>query len=763
MRDPQIESMQAEFIADFTERLANLAKILEPTDSMHISEGFPLDAVFRTIHSLKGTAGMFGFEKVTQIATLLETLLTELRQGRIKITSDLVALIIESIDEMIALLTNSQEGRTASQYEQLLIRMNTLLDGELLETRGVASSDTVKQADLGSEDQEGHGSQGEPDAVACGSRGSGVSSKSPSTGLSHSPSDLADLSVKVSISILDSMMELISELRSQQIAIARAIKHMPSQFGDRRLKSNLLKVSIESNKSISAVEALLTNARLVPLSILFERFRIEVRRLSRMLGKEVKIIIQGGETKIDRALLEKLYDPVLHIVRNAIAHGVETAEERKSKGKPMTGTLVMRASVVGNEVRIEIEDDGRGIDPENIANVARQRGMMVPDGENIFDLLFTPGFTTSTEPDEVSGRGVGLDAVKQEVGKLRGTVRLSSTLGKGTSVVLSVPLTMVVSRGLLIEQGKLPLIIPDSAVIQVNRLPEEVKNREYIEVKGTNVKLVHLGLLIGDSEDCDTRFVTIVSSGENKIGITSSRVYGEVDIVSKPVPWLFSFPDYIDGLAEVLDGRVGFVINPARMGAKFDSLQVGLRSGGEEHEPIGFDIFSQDDETVDLLIFRNRSKYYALPAALVKQVVRLVKVTKLPCWGGAWLGACFIRGQCYLLGWTEEEPFMDGALAKWVIALNAPQNCGVIAEEVERIVNVSRSKIAMIGIPRRVQSKGRIDQSIDHLIQIFATFAWEGYEVNLIDVLGVLGKSGRSRQEQASHLSRGQEGIDFGR
>lgn len=738
LENQQLNEMQAEFIADFSERLTSLTNILERIDVSNLQERFPLDLVFRTIHSLKGTAGMFGLHTVGRIAASVESLLTRVRRGAIKVNQDLLELIIESIDEMIALLGGTEGEKAESHYEELVNRIRLLTDQDQIKTSLTSSS-----VDFSEKIDESRCTGNFENSQKCtdlykGSEPPCNHSESASVNSADIQSHTGDLSVKVDIGTLDSMMEMISELRSGYLAMARTIRHLPSGLGDRQLKSTLLKASLESRKSISALEGVLKDVRLVPLSILFERFRIEVRRLARMLGKEAEIVIEGGETKIDRALIDKLYNPMLHIIRNAIAHGIETPQERRKAGKPTRGTLVMRAGISANQIRIEVEDDGRGIDADRIVSVARQLGITIGDGDSIFDLLFIPGFTTSTGADEISGRGVGLDAVKREVEKLRGTVELDSCPGKGTSVSLHLPLTMVVSRGLLLEEGDIPLIVPDSDVVQVVKIPQEAQRSGFLKIEGMDVRLICLESLIGATTDSSSKFATIVSAGEKKIGITSSRVLGEIDVVSKPIPCLFSVPSYIDGLAEISDGRAAFILNAGRVGRKCEAFQVSIRSMEQDGLETSGSIFSQGSEMVELVIFRDQDNYYAVPAGLVKQIVRSVRITRVPSLSGECVGIGFIRGECYLLAWAGRGPLTEGNLAKWAIALRVPGNCGLVAEQVERVTEVPKSEITLVSRGSMLETKGQSSKLANQFVEVLASARWNRHNLKIVGFHGTL-------------------------
>lgn len=722
MKEEQVDRMQADFIDDFTERLTNLAGALERIDPNRIQEDFPVDLVFRMMHSLKGTAGMFGLDAIGEIAASIEAILTEVRRGSIKPDSQLLGLVIEAIDEMIAQLGQAKIGQPAGKSSQLPSRLRSFMEASQAPPQSQAAQE-ARNSQLAI-DQEGQAqtlARTQPDD---GSRS--VPSKDQPQ--DHTP----DLSVKIQINTLDSIIQLISDLRSIHIAIANAIRELPALSENRRLRSRLLKASIESRKSVSELQRILSMARLVPASTLFERFRVEVRRLARMVGKEVELVIEGGETRVDRAVLERLYDPILHIIRNSVAHGIETPQERRAAGKPTKGKVIMRAGIAGNQIRIEVEDDGRGIDKEKIAAIAQQFGMDSQEGQGVFDLLFLPGFTTCPQADQICGRGVGLDAVRSEVEKLRGTVRLRSDLSKGTTVSLLLPLTMVVSRGLLIEDGGLAFIIPDSDVIQVVKIPDAAEMADLKAVDMGDLRIIRLGSILGTNAGDEPKFVTFVSAGDEKLGLLASNVIGEIDIVSKPLPQVLSIPGYVDGVAELGDGRAGLILNTGLISSNFEAAGFDVKSQAWVRPNRDSIAFLQEADELELVVFRNGKSYYAVLAGLVKEIVRSIRPTPLPSSGPGGLALGFIRGQCHLLCRADDQPLNTQHVSAWVISLRVPANCGLIADKVEQIVKVSRAAISSKLEPLRSNP----------LVEVVANLTWQKQDVSIVDLLGTLKNMG---------------------
>jgi len=328
--------------------------------------------------------------------------------------------------------------------------------------------------------------------------------------------------------------------------------------------------------------------RMVPISQIFSRFPRLVRDLSKSLNKKVNLVIEGEETELDKSVIEDLLDPLMHSVRNALDHGVESPEDRRSAGKPEEGTVMLRASNEGNMIIIEIADDGKGIDVEAVRNKAIERGLIHPskvltDLES-FNLIFDPGFSTAAAITNISGRGVGLDVVKRQIEKLNGSVTVSSQRGKGSKFTIKLPLTLAIIQGLLVRVGRETYSIPITSVIESHRIkPSEIRmidNYEVFNVRNDVVSLLRLNRLfrIQTAEQGDYCFVVIVGTSDKRVGLMVDSLIGEEDVVIKPLRDQFTNSPGIAGASILGDGSVCLIIDVSQL------LELGQKKELEERQ-----------------------------------------------------------------------------------------------------------------------------------------------------------------------------------
>lgn len=326
--------------------------------------------------------------------------------------------------------------------------------------------------------------------------------------------------------------------------------------------------------------------RMVPISQIFSRFPRLVRDLSKSLTKRIELVIEGEETELDKSVIEDLLDPLMHSVRNAIDHGIESPEERRAAGKSEEGTILLKASNEGNMIIIEIADDGKGIDIEAVRAKAVERGLIHPNKVlteiEAYNLIFEAGFSTAKAVTNISGRGVGLDVVRRQIEKLNGSVTVSSQRGKGSRFTIKLPLTLAIIQGLLVRVGKEVYSIPITSVIESHRIkPSDVKmidNYEVFNIRNDVIALLRLNRLfrIPTSEQRDYHFVVIVGTADKRVGLMVDSLIGEEDVVIKPLRDQFTQSPGIAGASILGDGSVCLIIDVSQL------LELGLKRELEE-------------------------------------------------------------------------------------------------------------------------------------------------------------------------------------
>lgn len=342
----------------------------------------------------------------------------------------------------------------------------------------------------------------------------------------------------------------------------------------RSTTQNLGRISSELQEGVMKI-------RMVPIGTIFNRFPRVVRDLSRDLGRKVNLVIEGEETELDKTVVDDLLDPIMHCVRNSVDHGIETPDVRKAAGKDETGTLTLKAANEGNMIVIDIMDDGQGIEVDKVRDKAIKKGLISPNkilsNQEAYNLIFLPGFSTSDKISNVSGRGVGLDVVKTMVEKLKGTISVSSELGKGSKFSIRLPLTLAIIQGLLVRVGKELYSIPITNVVESQRVKKEtintIDNYEVLNVRNEVISILRLGRLfnIRKTDDGEYCFIVIVGSAEKKIGVMVDELIGEEDVVIKPLQDQFTASPGIAGATVLGDGSVSLIVDVNQL------LELGVK------------------------------------------------------------------------------------------------------------------------------------------------------------------------------------------
>lgn len=374
--------------------------------------------------------------------------------------------------------------------------------------------------------------------------------------------------VRVDSTKLDNLMNLLGEIVIGQASLHRIADEIEEEKAF-RLKNSLYgldRVTREFQEQIMSI-------RMVPIGPTFEQFKRFVRDAAHNMGKEIKLHIEGGDTELDKTVIEKIGDPLKHMIRNAIDHGIETSDERRKSGKPAHGTINLKAYHQEGNVYIDIIDDGRGIDLEKVKRKAVSLGLISPEEEITKDklvaIVFNPGFSTSEQASDLSGRGVGMDVVKTNIEELRGSVEIKTREGEGTLIRIKLPLTLAIIEGMLVRVGRSVLIIPLLSVVETIQIRREgyktVEGKgEVILVRGEYISLIRLNELFGIEANFtnpwDALIVIVESNGE-RIGIMIDDLMGQQQIVIKSLDTFISTSRSISGATILGDGRVALIID----------------------------------------------------------------------------------------------------------------------------------------------------------------------------------------------------------
>lgn len=375
-----------------------------------------------------------------------------------------------------------------------------------------------------------------------------------------------DAGIRVQAERLDELMDQVGEL---VIAQAR-LRQLANNGSDLHLKS----LVEEIERLSSQLRDTTMGIRMVPIGSLFSRFRRLVRDLSRELGKDIQLTTAGEETELDKTVIERLHDPLVHLIRNSLDHGIEGPQDREAKGRPRQGTIHLSAVHSGAQVLISIRDDGRGIDPAKVRAKAEENGLIPPGADltdsELFQLIFLPGFSTAAHITNVSGRGVGMDVVKRAIDALRGSIDVTSTLGVGTTITLRLPLTLAIIDGLLVRVGDGRYVIPLSAVEENVELPPEADSRstgrDFLDIRDEVVPFLRLrGLFRVTTPPDPYQKVVIVSAGEGRVGLAVDQIIGDHQTVIKSLSKLHADVQTFSGATILGDGTVALILDVPRL------------------------------------------------------------------------------------------------------------------------------------------------------------------------------------------------------
>src|SRR5579885_697165 len=535
-RDPELIN---DFVVEAGEHLSNVELQLLALDQ-DAANAEALHAIFRGFHTIKGLAGFLGLDPIQEVAHEIETVLDLARNGSFRITPAHIDVILAGRDYL---------DRSLAALKQMLETGNApalAADQQLLASIRASAQQTRPEAAVPAALSALSAAQ-EPEPAERGAEAQAI---------------------KVDTQKLDFLVDMVGEM----VIAQSLVKHDPdlALAGKPRLTRNLAQLS----RITAEVQRTAMSMRMIPIRQLFRKMSRLVRDLSRKTGKQVELELFGEETELDRGIVENLADPLMHMVRNSIDHGIETAAERARAGKDATARVTLRAAHQAGFILIEVSDDGRGLDAQKILKKAREKGL-VEDGaqlseSDIYNLIFAPGFSTAEQITSVSGRGVGMDVVKKQILKLRGKIEIHSAPGRGATFYLKLPLTLAIIDGLLVGVGGEHYVMPVSAVRERFRPREEaistVASRdEMVLVRGSLLPVVRLHRKFGvrpKSEKLWESLLIVTEAEGKRFCLAVDELIGKQEVVIKSLGESLRHVRGVAGGAILGDGRVGLILDP---------------------------------------------------------------------------------------------------------------------------------------------------------------------------------------------------------
>ena len=538
------------FFTEAEELITNLNRQLVLLEKNY-SDADVINEIFRITHTIKGNASAVGFANISTFAHLLEDIFDKVRNGKLRFTKDIADTVFQAIDELADLIERTRkDGVESERLPQIAHKLHTIA--------GVKEAKEIKAE------------AGVPKVEKVEPKKARISEKD--IRLSEN--------VRIPTKNLDSMLNLIGEI----IIDISKLEDLNRTLHNRRLKD----INSHLRRIVSDLQYEMMNVRLLDLAAIFDQFPRLVRDAAMSENKKVELVIEGEDIELDSKVIEKLKNPMIHIVRNAVSHGIELPDVRKRMGKPEKGLVKIEASRQKERVQIKISDDGAGIDPIVVAGKAVELGMITEEQANefsddeIFELIFEPGFTTSKKTSEVSGRGVGMDVVRSELSSIGGIVSIESARNKGTTFIIDVPLSIAVIKALLCDVSKKTIIIPSSVIeelleVEPNKI-QKISGQSHILLDENLIPIYDLGkILYGEPiKSLDSRInLVVVRSGNRDVALWVDKFIREDEIVVKSF-WMPAEVRSITGATILGNGKVALILDP------YETIKLNsFKEGGE--------------------------------------------------------------------------------------------------------------------------------------------------------------------------------------
>lgn len=615
LTDPDMKEIVESFLVETKEILEKLDLDLvtlekKPKDTELLNE------IFRAFHTIKGTSGFLGLERLTLVTHKCEDLLNKLRKGELELNSKLMDGILngsdkigelteciennknedvaidETVNDLVALLENIKNESTEVQSKPLkkvsakkksvapVKKSPTAKKKKPVPQKAVSEqakkelfAEVVEVEELLIEDVDIEIQNFQKiDAV-----------EEKDTKLTAAESNAAqkvmgsgkETTIRVDVERLDELLNIVSELVLGRNQLSQINSVFALEYEGSRHAKDLFEAARLIDLMTNELQLVVMKVRMVKIGKVLNRFPRLIRDLSKETGKEIELVMSGEDTELDKTLIEEINDPLVHLIRNSVDHGIETPEERVKLNKPRAGKILLDAEQEGNNISITITDDGKGIDPNIIKNLAIKRGLITEDKakelteKEAFNLIFLPGFSTAANVTNVSGRGVGMDVVKTNVSKLRGTIDIESELGKGTKIMISLPLTLAIIHGMIVRVGKEKVVIPLNSILEVVRVNQneiyKVNQKDVIKLRDRTLPLVSLDDVLqihrnGEAKS-DYQNVVVVKIADKSFGIKVDELIGQKEVVIKSLGNYLGNLEGIAGSTIMGDGTVVMILD----------------------------------------------------------------------------------------------------------------------------------------------------------------------------------------------------------
>jgi two-component system chemotaxis sensor kinase CheA len=575
-RDADTIALIGEFLSESEEGLARADQILMSIEDTAASAD-SINGLFRVFHTIKGVAGFLELFDIQSLAHTTESLLNGCREGiyplvgaRLDLVFDATAMMRKILTELAAAVEASREFKTAEDIPTLVARLQAAL--EPIFEGGARKAEERDEMESVQEDVRLPGPSPPPDEVREESSQS-VAAEVAAPAANRAPGGEGGgdpklrATIKVDLERVDRLVEMIGELVVVEAMVVGAPEIAHS--GSARVRNCLSQLE----KVTHDLQDVGMRMRMLPVSGVFQKMARMARDVGRRAGKQVRVVLSGEQTEMDRSMVEQISDPLVHMIRNSIDHGIEPPDLRRKVGKPEEGKVRLSACHEGGHVVIEIADDGRGLNREAILKKAIAQGLIkatdtLPEDE-INALIFAPGFSTAEKVTDISGRGVGMDVVRRNIDAMRGRVTIKSVPGQGTTFKITLPLTLAIIDGMLVACGKERYIIPTLSIIESIQpepamLVTQGSSNEMLNMRGNILPLLRMDRLLGAKDaiqDPSKGLVVIIEGSGRRVGLLVDEVIAQQQVVIKSMGEGVGDVPFVSGAAILSDGRVGLIVN----------------------------------------------------------------------------------------------------------------------------------------------------------------------------------------------------------
>ncbi|ASM38990.1 MAG: response regulator [Campylobacter sputorum] len=624
-----------------------------------------LNRIFRVAHTVKGSSSFLNFDILTRLTHHMEDVLNKARRGELKITPDVMDVVLESVDDMKNLLgsirDNGNDTAIGLDITDVCSRLDQISGGdgsapvspkkeeekpkEEEKVEEPAKEEPEEEVDVNSlseseveaeierllkvrkeEDKARRAQKKDNPAPAPKPKPAPKpeNKDSDSKAVAASSSTQMEQTIRVEVKRLDNLMSLIGELVLGKNRLIKVYEDVSERYDGEQFLEELNQVVAALSIVTTDIQLAVMKTRMLPIAKVFNKFPRMVRDLSRDLNKQIDLEISGEETELDKSIVEVIGDPLVHIIRNSCDHGIESPEARLAAGKPEKGVIQLKAYSEGNNIVVEIADDGKGMDPDVLKAKCMEKGLITEreadamSNKEAFGLIFKPGFSTAAQVTNVSGRGVGMDVVKTNIEKLNGIIDIDSEFGRGTVLKLKIPLTLAIIQSLLVGSQEETYALPLASVLETVRVPLDdiytIEGKNVLRLRDEVISLVRLSDLFNVKKVFDggeQTYVVVIGVVESKIGIIVDNLIGQEEVVIKS---LGNYLQNIKGIAGATirgDGKVTLIVDVGTIMDMAKDIKIDIKAdiessseASKKEKPSDYVVLVVDDSKMDRNIMK---------------------------------------------------------------------------------------------------------------------------------------------------------------